>query len=92
MKAYGGVDVEIHICLASTLVGDECSASRPGRFITGERGPGTHWIGGRVDHRAGLGYLEKRKFSTLPGLELQPVASRYTDYATWAPNSIAVGC
>jgi hypothetical protein len=39
-----------------------------------------------VDLRAGLDDLEKRKFSTLPGLELrppfvQPVASRYTDYA-----------
>jgi hypothetical protein len=40
MKAYGGVDVEIHIFLASALVGDECSASRPGRFTPRERVPG----------------------------------------------------
>jgi hypothetical protein len=33
-----------------------------------------------VDLRAGLDDLEKRKFLTVPGLELQPVASRYTDY------------
>jgi hypothetical protein len=37
-----------------------------------------------VDPRAGVDNLEKRKFLTLPGLELdpsvvQPVASRYTD-------------
>jgi hypothetical protein len=39
-----------------------------------------------VDPRAGLDDVEKRKFLTLPGLELrplalQPVASRYTDCA-----------
>jgi hypothetical protein len=34
-----------------------------------------------VDLRAGLDDVEKRKFLTLPGLELQHVASRYTDYA-----------
>jgi hypothetical protein len=40
-----------------------------------------------VDLRAGLDDLEKRKFLTLPGLfnsdpsVVQPVASRYTDYA-----------
>jgi hypothetical protein len=39
-----------------------------------------------VEPRAGLDDVEKRKFLTLPGLELdpsvvQPVASRYTDYA-----------
>jgi hypothetical protein len=39
-----------------------------------------------VDPRAGLDDVEKRKFLTLPGLELrpsvfQPVATRYTDYA-----------
>jgi hypothetical protein len=38
-----------------------------------------------VDLRAGLDNMEKRKFLTLPGLELdpsdvQPVASHYTDY------------
>jgi hypothetical protein len=40
MKAYGGVDVQIHIFLNSALAGDEWSASRPCRFT-----PGTHWIG-----------------------------------------------
>jgi hypothetical protein len=35
------------------------------------KGPGAHWIGGLVDPRAGLDDLEKRKFLTLPGLELR---------------------
>jgi hypothetical protein len=73
MKAYGGVDVYIHILLASALIGGEWSNSRPGRFTPRERAPGTHWIGGWVDLRAGLNDLEKRKFLALPGLELRPL-------------------
>jgi hypothetical protein len=34
-----------------------------------------------MDLRAGLDDLGKRKFFTLQGFELQPVASRYTDWA-----------
>jgi hypothetical protein len=64
-----GVDVWIHIFLISTLVGVvEWSTSRSGRFTPGERAPGTHWIGGWVDLRAGLD-----DFLTLPGLELRPL-------------------
>jgi hypothetical protein len=59
MKAYVGVDVEIHIFLTSALVGGEWSTSRPGRFTPGERASGTHWIGGWVDLRAGLDDVEK---------------------------------
>jgi hypothetical protein len=73
MKAYGGVDVQTHVFLTSALVGGEWSASRPGRFTPGERAPGTHWIGGWLDPRAGLDDLEKRKFLTLPGLQLRPL-------------------
>jgi hypothetical protein len=39
----------------------------------GEIVPGTHWIGGWVDPRTGLDDVEKRKFLTLPGLELRPL-------------------
>jgi hypothetical protein len=71
MKAYGGVDVLIQIFLNSALTGGEWSASRPGRFTPGERAPGTRWIGGWVNPRAGLDDIEERKFLTLPGLELR---------------------
>jgi hypothetical protein len=66
MKGYGEVDVWIHVFLA--LVGAEWSASRPGRFT-----PSTHWIGGWMEVRVSLDDMEKIKFLTLPGLELQPL-------------------
>ncbi|PNF38935.1 Brain-specific homeobox protein-like protein [Cryptotermes secundus] len=47
-QAYSGVDVWIHIFLASELFGGEWSASFPGRFTPGERVPGTQWIGSCV--------------------------------------------
>jgi hypothetical protein len=73
MRAYGGVDVYIHIFLTSTLVGGEWSASRPGLFTPEERTPGTHWIGGWVDPRIGLDDMEEREFLTLQGLDLRPL-------------------
>jgi hypothetical protein len=54
MNAYGGVDVYIHVFLTSTLAGGEWSTSRPARFT-----PGTRWIGGWVDPRAGVDDVEK---------------------------------
>jgi hypothetical protein len=42
MKAYEGVDAQIHVFLASALVGGEWSVSRPCRFIPGDRTPGTY--------------------------------------------------
>jgi hypothetical protein len=73
MKACMGVDVKNHVFLTSALAGCEWSASRPGRFTPGERAPATHWIGGRVDPRAGLEDVEERKFLILPGLKLWPL-------------------
>jgi hypothetical protein len=67
MKTYGAVDVQIHVFLTSALVGSEWSASRPGRFIPGERAT---WIRGWVGPRTGLDDLEKRTFLPLSGLEL----------------------
>jgi hypothetical protein len=64
---------QIHIFLTSALVGGEWSASRPCRFTSGENTPGTYWIGEWVGTRAGLDYMEKRKFLTLSGLELRPL-------------------
>jgi hypothetical protein len=69
MKAYGGVDVWMHIFLISA--GGEWSASRPCRFTLGERAFDTHWIGAWVGPRAGLDDVEKRKVLTLQGLELR---------------------
>jgi hypothetical protein len=68
MKAYGGVDVQIHIFLTSALAGGEWSASRPCRFTPGERAPSTHW----EDPRAGLDDMEKWKFLPPLGLKLWP--------------------
>jgi hypothetical protein len=72
MTAYGSGCIDPHFL-------DLC-------FTPGEGAPGTHWIGGWVDLRAGLDDLEKRKFLTIPGLELRPLG-RYTDYAIPAPLS-----
>jgi hypothetical protein len=71
MQAYGGVDVLIHIFLTLALVGGEWSASRRGRFSPRKRTPGTNLTGGWVSPRAGLDDVEKKKFLTLPGLELR---------------------
>jgi hypothetical protein len=84
MKMYGGVEVQIHVFLNSALVGGEWSVSRRGRFTQGEEAPGTHWIGGWMDPRAGLDDEERRKYyfyrnSNSDPSTVQPVASRYTD-------------
>jgi hypothetical protein len=83
MKAYGGVDVWSYIFLTSALIGGEWSASRPCRFTPGERAFDTHWVGGRV----GL-WTKWRRENSWPYRDsnsdvsvVQPVASRYTDYA-----------
>jgi hypothetical protein len=79
MKAYGRANLYIHIFVTSALVRGEWSASWPSRFT-----PGTLW----VDPRAGMDDAEKKKFLTLPGLELRPLgrpASRYTDCANLSP-------
>jgi hypothetical protein len=59
MKAYAGVDVYVHTFLTTALAKGEWSASLHGPFTPRERVPGTHWIGGWVDPRAGLDDMEK---------------------------------
>jgi hypothetical protein len=61
MKEYERVDQSIQAFLTWILVGGEWSALRPGRFVPGERAPGTHWIGGWVGPRTGLDDVEKKK-------------------------------
>jgi hypothetical protein len=77
---------KMHIFFTSALAGGEWSASRPCRFI-----PGTHWVGDWVDPRAGLDDVEMRKFLTLPGLELLPLArpaSSQSQYRLSHPSSL----
>jgi hypothetical protein len=71
METYGEVDIQIHDFLTSALVAGEKSPSHPVRFTPGERASGTHWKGGCMGPRTSLDDVDKRKFSTLPGLELQ---------------------
>jgi hypothetical protein len=88
MKTYWGSGcIAPRILSTSALDGCERSALRPGRFTPRERVPGTHWIGGWVGPRAGLDAVSKRKIHS-PRREskpdhpiVQPVASRYTDWA-----------
>jgi hypothetical protein len=82
MKTYGEMDVQIHVFLISVLIGSQHSFM-PGGFTLVKEPPGIHRIEGWVGPRAGLDNMDKLKFLTLPGLELQPlghpaVASVYT--------------
>jgi hypothetical protein len=61
MKAYEGVEVQLHVFLNSALDGCEWSAARPDSFTPGERTAGAHFLGGWVDPRACLNAVAKRK-------------------------------
>jgi hypothetical protein len=84
IKRYWGLRYSATHSLTSALEGGECSASRPGSFIVGERAPGTHWIGERLDPRAALDTVEKRNITSSRRVSnpwtsiFQPVASLYT--------------
>jgi hypothetical protein len=82
MKAYWGVEVQLHAFLISALDGGELWASRPGHFTPRERALGIHWIGGRVGPRTGHDAVEKRKIpspyrDSNPHPIIQPVAQCY---------------
>jgi hypothetical protein len=62
METYGVVAVEIHVFLSSALVGSEWSASRLGRYNSGEGAPVSRWIESWVGSRAALDAVEKRIF------------------------------
>jgi hypothetical protein len=72
MKTYGGSGGIVPPFLTSALDGSERSASRTGRFTSGERALATHWIRDWVGPGTRLDNVEKRQFLTLPGLELRP--------------------
>jgi hypothetical protein len=86
MKAYGGMDVQIHIFLTLALVGGEWSNSCPCHFTPGERTPSTLSIGGWVGPRAGLDDVEKGKFLTLQGLELRPLGRPAHSQSLYQPH------
>jgi hypothetical protein len=65
MKAYRGVEVQIHSYLTSALDGGEWLASRPGHFTPREKGPGIRWMGGWVGPRAGLDAVVRKKIPNL---------------------------
>jgi hypothetical protein len=71
MNTEGRVDVEVLSFLTLALVGGEWSDSRPCRVTPGKKATGTYWVRGWVGPRAGLDEVKKRKFLTLPGLELR---------------------
>jgi hypothetical protein len=61
------------------------SVSLPDIIASGERAPGTHWIGDWDGLREGLDTVEKRKSFASAGNgnpAVQPVARSYTDYTT----------
>jgi hypothetical protein len=62
MKMYGGVEVQLHSFLTSTLDGREQSYSRPDHFVS-EKNPISHGMEGRLGPIAGFDTLEKRKIS-----------------------------
>jgi hypothetical protein len=69
MRTYGTVDVLFHVILASALTGSQWSAHA---LVTLHQGRGP--LRGRgVGPGVGLDDVEKRKFFTLPGLELRPL-------------------
>jgi hypothetical protein len=45
----------------------------PAALLPEERAPGTHCIGGWMDHRGGPDDVEKKKFLTLSGFEIRPL-------------------
>jgi hypothetical protein len=48
MKAYGEVDILVHVFFTFAVVGGEWSTSRPDSFTPGERATSTRFIGGLV--------------------------------------------
>jgi hypothetical protein len=71
----------------SALDGGEWSASRSGPFTPRERAPGTHWIEGWVDLRAGLHTVTRRKY---PFIKTHPKTYRWLHTNTIKKNTEAL--
>jgi hypothetical protein len=90
VRPIGGVKVQLYSFMTTALEGGEGSASRPGRSLPPgkTRSPLYRRVGGPQGRSGKCG-----KSRPPPGFDLrtvQPVASRYTDWATGPPiyNSI----
>jgi len=66
MKTYGIVEIYFHEFLILAQDAGDWSTPHPSHFISRERVPSTHWIGGRVSPRAGLGMVARSKIPSLP--------------------------
>jgi len=60
MKAYMGVDVQLHSLLNLDMGEDERSTSLPGCFNPGHSVPYTHRVGGWMFFKEGLDILGRR--------------------------------
>ena len=70
----GWVEVWLYFSMTVALEGGEWSAARPGRTLPPQERPGTHFIGGWVGPRAGLGRAENLVPTGIRSRTVQPVA------------------
>lgn len=100
MKAYGGVDIQLHPFLTLLRDGGEWSDSHPGHFTPGDMVPSTHWIGGWVGTRATADTAEMCPVpatdqTTILQLPAHSLFTTYTNYAVpfpWTTNAFFSFC
>ena len=71
LKAYGGVELEVHAFITSELDTSELLASRRGLFTLADSAVHTHCIANRMRPRADKETFSDVRFSSLLGTELR---------------------